>query len=79
MNLTLSSFYWEEKTLFPKYPEPWKDFSHWDKFDFYAWDYGPSVIHTEEARILPIIWDKINVLIWEWALDKSMIDYYNNM
>jgi len=78
MKLTLSSIYWKDKILFPKYPEPWKDFSHWDKFDFYAGDYAPSVIHTEEARILPVIWNKIKVLVWEGALDKSMIDYYNH-
>lgn len=79
MTLTLSDCYWEGKTLLSKYPEPWKDSHHGDKFDFYAWDYWPHVIHTEEARILPIIWNNINVLISEWVLDPALIQYYNDI
>lgn len=76
MTLTISDCYNEWKILFLKYPEPWKDSQHWKKYDFYAWDYGPEVIHTEEARFLPAIWNMIKILIWEWAFTPEMVEYY---
>lgn len=76
MNLTLWKIYGEDKTLLAKYPEPWKDSSHNDQFNFYAWDYWPEVIHPEEARFLPVIWKELTVLMWEWVLDPSMLEYY---
>ncbi len=79
MTLTLSSCYWDDKTLFLKYPEPWIDSNYWDKFNFYAWDYWPEVIHTEEARFLPTVWDKIEMLIWEWAYTSEIIAYYEHV
>lgn len=74
----LSEIYGKNNIFFPKYPEPWKDFSFWDNFQFYAWNYWPEVIHTEEARYLPITWN-MNVIIWKEVLSKDMIDYYSYM
>ena len=77
--MTLSNHYTEWSTLFLKYPEPWIDSHHWDKFDFYAKAYWPEIIHAEEARFLPVVWDKINMIVWEWAYTPAMVDYYNHM
>jgi len=74
----LSDIYWRDKTLFPKYPEPWKDCHHWDDFDFYAGNYGPDVIHTEEWRYLPIVWE-MGVLVWKDVVSDTMIEYYKAM
>ena len=79
MNITkLSEVYGEDKLLFPKYPEPWKDSQHWAQFDFYAWDYGPEVIHSEEWRYLPVVWD-MRVLVWEQVVFETMLRYYETM
>ena len=79
MSITkLSEVYWTDRVLFPKYPEPWKDSSRWDEFDFYAGDYGPEVIHTEEWRYLPVVWD-MEVLVWQDVVCDTMIKYYRAM
>jgi hypothetical protein len=78
MKNTLSDCYNESNTLFVKYPEPWKDYTTGGKFDFYAWEYWPETIHTEEARFIPIIWDSTDIMVWEWAFTKEMSEYYSN-
>lgn len=76
-NLTLSEVYWEWKVFFPKYPEPNKDFNFWDKLEFYAWEYWPEVIHTEEGRYLPIIWKNLTTIVSDLILNPEIIDYYS--
>ena len=78
MTLTLSDIYGKDKTLFWKYPEPGKDSHHGEEFDFYAWEYWPEVIHTEEGRILPVIGHDIQMIIGKDVLHPDMIEYYND-
>jgi len=78
MPLTLSDCYKKNNILLPKYPEPLKDSSNKHKYNFLAANYSATIIHTEAARILPVIWDTLGVLIEEWAIVPSMLQYYQD-
>lgn len=74
--MKLSDIYWEDKIIFPKYPEPWIDFNFWDKYEFRAWNYPEKTILTEAARYLPVVWN-MESIIWKKVLSPEMLDYYS--
>lgn len=74
---TLSDIYPLGSTVLAKYPEVGVDNKD-SKFKFLAWAYGPEVIHTEEARFLPVVGSAIQVLTHNSNLVSGLVDYYEH-
>lgn len=75
---SLSDIYPKNSVIFSKYPEPKLDYWSDSTYKFIAWDYPPATIHTEAARILPVIWESISILLEEKSIDHNLMQYMHD-